>query len=182
MPNRLLYGTVAIAIGACALAGCSSSNESNSSATTAATPTATAGSMGGSMGSAMSSAKETASSAVSSALNSAQQAVQDGINKAIAAAPISFNEGSSDLSTLDTVTLKAVAAVLKTNDSKISVEAFATGSNPVEAKSLANQRANNVAAELESNGIDKSRISTTGTANPGGDVNADQAKITVQSS
>ncbi|MDG3011772.1 OmpA family protein [Rhodococcus sp. D2-41] len=180
MPNRLLYGTVAIAIGACALAGCSSSNESNSSATTAATPTATA--EGGAGAGALSSAKETASSVVSSALNTAQQAVQDGINKALGVAPIAFTEGSSDLSTLDTVTLKAVAAVLKTNDSKITVEAYANDSNAVAAKSLATQRADNVAAELEKNGIDNSRITTAGTANPGGDVDVSHAKITVAGS
>ncbi|WP_280217713.1 OmpA family protein [Nocardia neocaledoniensis] len=127
-----------------------------------------------------SSIAATASSAVSSVHDNVQQTVQDAINKILVAAPIAFDPGSSDLGVTDTATLKAVAAALQGNDTKIEITTYAQDSNIATAKSVAKARGENIATELESDGIDKSRITVKSDANPSdAGVDPDQAKITV---
>ncbi|MEV6217279.1 OmpA family protein [Nocardia sp. NPDC051833] len=163
-----VYGIASIAAVVLMTAGCNS--DDTASTTTATTP-------GNSL---QSSIVATASSAVSSVRDNVQQTVQDAINKILVAAPISFDPGSSDLGTTDTVTLKAVAAALQGNDTKIEVTTYAQDSNVAAAKTLAEARGDNIAAELEADGIDKSRITVKSDANPSDpQVDPDQAKITV---
>ncbi|UGT67664.1 OmpA family protein [Nocardia gipuzkoensis] len=122
----------------------------------------------------------TASSVVSSVLNTAQQKVQDGINAALAAVPITFDSGSSDLSAVDVATIKAVAVPLKGNDTKVKITTYAQDSNVAAAKSLAKARGDNIASQLESEGIDKARITVQAEANPtAADVQVDAAQIAV---
>lgn len=171
--KAIVVGVAAVSIAGVG-AGCSSDDSStSSSATTTVTP-------GASASAAISSAKATASSVVSSALNTAQQAIQDAINAALAAAPISFAPGSSDLNAVGNATIKAISLALKGNDSAITIETYANDGNPVAAKSLAEQRGNNIAAILEGEGIDKSRIKVEATINPSAEtVDVDGAEISV---
>ncbi|MET9211594.1 MULTISPECIES: OmpA family protein [unclassified Nocardia] len=164
-----VYGIASIAAVVLMTAACNS--DDTASTTTASTPPANT---------LQSSIVATASSAVSSVRDNVQQTVQDAINKILVAAPISFDPGSSDLGTTDTVTLKAVAAALQGNDTKIEVTTYAQDSNVATAKTLAEARGDNIAAELEADGIDKSRITVKSDANPSDpQVDPDQAKITV---
>ncbi|WP_040779745.1 OmpA family protein [Nocardia pneumoniae] len=102
------------------------------------------------------------------------------INAAIAAAPITFDDGSSDLGPVDVATIKAVAIPLKGNDTKIQITTYAHDSNIAAARSLAKARGDNIAAELEAEGIDKARIVVRAEANPTApDVQVDEAQITV---
>ncbi|WP_330231647.1 OmpA family protein [Nocardia sp. NBC_00508] len=113
-------------------------------------------------------------------LNAAQEAIQNAINAALAAAPINFDSGSSDLSAVDVATIKAVAVPLKGNDAKIEITTYAQDANSATAKALAESRGDNIAAELESEGIDKARISVHAEANPTAqDVEIDEARIEV---
>ncbi|MGQ4599391.1 OmpA family protein [Nocardia sp. R6R-6] len=122
----------------------------------------------------------TASSVVGSALNTAQQAIQNAINAALATAPITFDSGSSDLGAADVATIKAVAVPLRGNDAKIEITTYAQDPNAAKAKSLARARGDNIVAELESEGIDKARISVKSEGNPSGaDLEVDQAQIKV---
>ncbi|WP_169810985.1 OmpA family protein [Nocardia amamiensis] len=110
----------------------------------------------------------------------ARNALQDAVNAALAAAPISFDSGSSDLGAGDVATIKAVAVPLKGTDAKVEITTYAEDANPATAKALAEARGDNVAAELESEGIDKARISVRAEANPTGeDVQVDEAQIKV---
>ncbi|MGK8558738.1 OmpA family protein [Nocardia gipuzkoensis] len=110
----------------------------------------------------------------------ARNALQDAVNAALAAAPITFDSGSSDLSAGDVATIKAVAVPLKGTDAKVEITTYAQDANPATAKALAQARGDNVAAELESEGIDKARISVKAEANPTGeDVEVDEAGIKV---
>jgi len=168
--TRSVLGIASIAAVVLMTAAC---NSDDTSSTPTTTPTTQVDTM-------RSSIAATASSAVSSARDSVQQTVQDAINKVLVAAPITFDPGSSDLGTTDTVTLKAVAAALQGNDTKIEVSTYAKDSNVADAKSLAQARGDNIAAELEADGIDKSRITVKSDANPSdSEINPDQAKITV---
>lgn len=122
----------------------------------------------------------TASSVVGSALNTAQQKIQDVINAAIAAVPITFDSGSSDLGPGDVATIKAVAIPLKGNETKIQITTYARDADIVAARSLAKARGDNIAAELEAEGIDRARVAVRAEANPTApDVQVDQAQITV---
>ncbi|MFD0364963.1 OmpA family protein [Nocardia sp. GCM10030253] len=127
-----------------------------------------------------SSIAATASSVVGSALNTAQQAIQDAINTALAAAPITFSNGSSDLDAVAVATIKVIAIPLKGNDTAIQITTYAQDSNMIAAKSLANSRGDNVAAALEAEGIDKTRITVRADANPTTpDVEVDEVQIAV---
>ncbi|WP_169810708.1 OmpA family protein [Nocardia beijingensis] len=122
----------------------------------------------------------TASSAVGSALNSAQQTIQDVINAAIAAAPITFDSGSSDLGPGDVATIKAVAIPLRGNDTKIQISTYARDADVAAARSLAKARGDNIAAQLEAEGIDRARVAVRAEANPTApDVQVDEARIAV---
>ncbi|WP_454197722.1 OmpA family protein [Nocardia sp. Marseille-Q1738] len=113
-------------------------------------------------------------------LNAAQQAIQDAINTALAAAPINFDSGSSDLSAGDVATIKLVAVPLKGNEAKIEITTYAQDANSATAKALAEARGDNIAAELESEGIDKARMKVNAEANPTAqDVEVDEAQIKV---
>ncbi|WP_043661275.1 OmpA family protein [Nocardia thailandica] len=159
-------GAASIVAVALVIGGCSSGDDESSSS-----PTSTA-----QVSPMRSSVAATASSAVNSALDSVEQGVQNTINKVLTAAPITFDPGSSDLG----ATLKAVAAALQGNGTKIEVTTYAKDSNPATAASLAKSRGDNIVAELESDGIDKSRITLKSDGNPSdSSINADQAKITV---
>ncbi|MBF6193877.1 OmpA family protein [Nocardia implantans] len=115
-----------------------------------------------------------------SALNTAQQKIQDVINAAIAAVPITFDSGSSDLGPGDVATIKAVAIPLKGNETKIQITTYARDADIVAARSLAKARGDNIAAELEAEGIDRARVAVRAEANPTApDVQVDQAQITV---
>ncbi|WP_227983352.1 OmpA family protein [Nocardia spumae] len=176
---KLVQAVAVLAAGAAALipiAGCSSDDNGPAAVTTTTTS-------GGEHTDLRSSLATTASSVVGSALNSAEQAVQNAINSVLAAAPITFEQGSSDLSTVDSATIKAVAIPLKGNDTTIKVETYATDSNTAAADSLAEARATNVVTALENEGIDKARISVEATGNPSeSNVQVDQATITVKTS
>ncbi|TCJ93753.1 OmpA family protein [Nocardia alba] len=166
-------GIASIAVVVLMTAACSSDDDSSApAATTTITTTQT--------DTARSSAAATASSMMSTVRATAQQAVQDAINTVLATAPITFDAGSSDLSTVATATLKAVAVPLKGNDTKIEITTYAEDSNTGTAKSLAEARGDNIAAELESSGIDKSRITVKSDANPSdSQVDPNTAAITV---
>ncbi|MBH0779452.1 OmpA family protein [Nocardia bovistercoris] len=170
----------AVAFSAAALlltTACDSGNDSDSSAastantTTAAASTTHAG---------HTSLGATASSVVSSALDTARQGIQNAINAALAAAPISFDSGSSDLGTVDEVTLKAVAIPLQGNDTRIRVSTYAADADVAKAKSLAEARGNNIAAALEADGVDRARITVRAEANPSDSgIEVDEARIEV---
>ncbi|MFD3745373.1 OmpA family protein [Nocardia sp. NPDC058633] len=129
---------------------------------------------------ARSSIAATASAAMSSVRDTAQQTIQDAINAILSAAPITFDAGSSDLGSIDTATLKAVAIPLRGNDTAITIMTYAEDSNPDTAESLADARGANIAAALEAEGIDKSRITVQSDANPTDpEVRADEATISV---
>ncbi|WP_082393085.1 OmpA family protein [Nocardia arizonensis] len=167
----------AIAAGAAVLlmtTACGSDNDSESSSATTTTHAATSGHA------TRGSAATTVSSVVSSAMNAAQQAIQNAINAALAAAPISFESGSSDLSTVDSVTLKAVALPLQGNDTRIQVTTYGKSDDAEQAKALAEARGNNIAAALEAEGIDRARVTVRAEANPtDSDIQVDQAQIKV---
>ncbi|GAD82198.1 OmpA family protein [Nocardia asteroides] len=169
LDNRVI-GIASVAVALLMTAACTSDDDSSTSATTSTAQVSTM----------KSSIVATASSAVSSVRDNVQQTVQDAINKILAAAPISFDAGSSDLDAVDTATLTAVAAALQGNDTKIEITTYAQDSNVADAKSVAQARGDNIAAKLESDGIDESRITVKADANPSdSSVNPDQAKITV---
>jgi outer membrane protein OmpA-like peptidoglycan-associated protein len=170
--RKSVSGIAATAIVLIMAAGCGSNDGADSTTSTS----------GGSHGM-RSGIATTASSVVSSVLNTAQQKVQDGINAALAAVPITFDSGSSDLSAVDVATIKAVAIPLKGNDTRVKITTYAQDSNVAAAKSLAKARGDNIAAQLEAEGIDKARISVEAEANPtGADVQVDAAQIAVVAS
>ncbi|WP_157172568.1 OmpA family protein [Nocardia pneumoniae] len=116
----------------------------------------------------------------SSVATTARNAIQDAVNAALAAAPITFDSGSSDLSGGDVATIKAVAVPLRGTDAKVEITTYAKDANAATAKALAEARGDNVAAELESEGIDKARISVKAEPNPTDeDVKVDEAQIEV---
>lgn len=167
--RKSVSGIAATAVILIVAAGCGSDSGSNSTSSTSETTHDMRSSIGA-----------TASSVVSSALDTAQQKIQDVINAAIAAAPITFDSGSSDLGAGDVATIKAVAIPLKGNDTKIQVTTYAQDSNAAAAKSLAKARGDNIAAQLESEGIDRARVLVRAEANPTApDVEVDEAKIEV---
>ncbi|MFR9752410.1 OmpA family protein [Nocardia sp. 004] len=157
-------------------AACGSDSDTESTATITSTTTTTK-----SADDQRSSAATTTSSVVSSALNTAQQMIQDAINAALAAAPITFDSGSSDLSTADVAAIRAVALTLKGNDAKIEVKTYAEDSDSDTADALAEARGNNIMNELESAGVDKERISVKAEGNPdtSDDVQVDEADVSV---
>lgn len=168
--SKSAAGIAATAVVLLMTAACGS--DSSSPAATTASTTQTNGMR--------SSIAATASSVVSSARSSAQQTIQDAINTVLAAAPITFTSGSSDLSAVDIATIKAVALPLEGNDTKIQITTYAQDSNPITAKSLANARADNIVTALEAEGIDKTRITVQADANPTeSDVQVDEAEIAV---
>jgi outer membrane protein OmpA-like peptidoglycan-associated protein len=154
-------------------AACSSDDDSSTPATTSTTSTTQNDTM-------RSSVAATASSMMSTVRDTAEQAVQDAINTVLAAAPITFDAGSSDLSAAAVATLKAVALPLQGNDTEIQITTYAEDSNIASAKSLAEARGDNIAAALEGDGIDRSRITVKSDANPSDpEVDANEAAITV---
>ncbi|MFD3429841.1 OmpA family protein [Nocardia fluminea] len=163
-------GIASIAVVVLMTAACGSDDDSSApAATSTAQPDA-----------ARSSVAATASSMMSTVRDSAEQAVQDAINAVLAAAPITFDAGSSDLSAAAAATLKAVAVPLQGNDTEIQITTYAQDSNIASAKSLAQARGDNIAAVLEGDGIDKSRITVNSDANPSDpQVDPNQAAITV---
>ncbi|MEV5649482.1 OmpA family protein [Nocardia sp. NPDC052254] len=167
-----------LAIGAAALvpiAGCSSDN--NGGPVTVPTTTT----QGGEHTELRSSVATTASSIVGSALDSAEQAVQNAINSVLAAAPITFEQGSSDLSPVDVATIKAVAIPLHGNDTKIKVETYAVGTDAKAADSLAEARGATIVTALENEGVDKARVTVESEGNPTeSNVQVDQATISVE--
>lgn len=121
-----------------------------------------------------------ATASVTSARDSAQQSIQDAINAVLAAAPITFTSGNSDLSAVDIATIKAIALPLEGNDTKIQITTYAQDPNPITAKSVADARADNIVTALEAEGIDKARITVQADANPTeSDIEVDQAYIEV---
>ncbi|MEV0708342.1 MULTISPECIES: hypothetical protein [Nocardia] len=170
--RKSVCGIAATAAVLTLLTACGSDDDSDSasSATTATTTTAVTGTSTRDM---RSSIAATASSVVSSALNTAQQAIQSAINAAVAAAPITFDSGSSDLGAADVATINAVAIPLKGNDTKIRVTTYGTD------ETLAKARGDNVAAEFESAGVDKARISVRVEKSPDDPADADNATIEV---
>ncbi|MFE3543889.1 OmpA family protein [Nocardia sp. NPDC059177] len=169
-PRNSVYVIASIAAAVMMTAACSTDDDASAPPTT---PTIQASTL-------RSSIAATASAAVSSVRDSAQQTVQDAINKVLTAAPITFDPGSSDLGATSTATLKAVAAALQGNDTRIEITTHAQDSNVLAAKSLAEARGANIAAELEADGIDTARITVKSDANPSDpEVDADQAEITV---
>ncbi|MEV0945636.1 OmpA family protein [Rhodococcus sp. NPDC049939] len=166
--RTIVSGVAVAAIAIAGVAGCSS--EDSDVATTTTTT-----SEPGPLDAAATSIRATASAAVDAAL----EATRDAVNAAISATPIQFEPDSSELNPISNVTLTAIAVALETNDADIKIEAYADMSDEDAAQQLADERADSVASALEAQGIDKDRISTEGTANPGGDVDVDQADITV---
>ncbi|NKY85277.1 OmpA family protein [Nocardia veterana] len=174
--KRVNLGAV-LAVGAAALiplAACSSDDNGPVVVTTTTTPGAAHTDM-------RSSLATTASSVVGSALNAAEQAVQNAINSLLAAAPITFDPGSSDLSPGDVATIKAVALPLRGNDTAVTIETYAADPNSATADALAKARGDTVATTLENEGIDKARITVRATGNPSeSNVQVDQATIAVK--
>ncbi|AOW91937.1 hypothetical protein BFN03_02430 [Rhodococcus sp. WMMA185] len=166
--KTIVSGGAVAAIALAGVAGCSSEDSDE-------TPVTTTMSEPGPLEGAATSIRATATSAV----NAAIEATQNAINAAISSVPIQFEADSSELNPVSNVTLTAIAVALKTSDAAIEIEAYADMSDEAAAQQLAEERADSVASALEAQGIDKDRISTEGTANPGGDVNVDQAEITV---
>ncbi|MFD4442284.1 OmpA family protein [Nocardia sp. NPDC058519] len=165
-----ICGIASIAVVVLMTAACGSDDDASAPAVTSTTQTDAV----------RSSVAATASSVVSTMRDTAQQAVQDAINTVLAAAPITFDAGSSDLGAGAVATLKAVAVPLQGNDTKIQITTYAEDSNVVTAKSLAEARGDNIVAALEGDGIDKSRITVKSDANPSDQaVDADEATITV---
>lgn len=163
-------GLASIAVVLLMTAACGSDDDSSAPAATSTTQTDTM----------RSSVAATASSMMSTVRDTAEQAVQDAINTVLAAAPITFDAGSSDLSAAAVATLKAVAVPLQGNDTEIQITTYAEDSNIASAKSLAEARGDNIAAALEGDGIDKSRITVKSDANPSDpQINANEAAITV---
>ncbi|MFC0453004.1 OmpA family protein [Rhodococcus jostii] len=174
MIRKTIVSSVAVAaIAVLGVAGCS--DDSSNEAPIATTTTSSASDR---VEGAISSVQATASSAV----NTAREATQNAINSAISAVPIGFESGTAELNAISDVTVSAVAAALKASDNNIQIEAYATNSDEAAAELLADQRAQAVANALEAKGVDKSRISVEGTANPPEGVNADQVEITVEDS
>ncbi|MEU2039991.1 OmpA family protein [Nocardia niwae] len=167
--RKSVSGIAAVAVALLMTAACGSDDSSDSAASTSEHTHPM-----------RSSLAATASSAVRSGLNTAQQVIQDAINAALAAAPITFDSGSSDLSGTDVATIKAVAVPLKGNDAEVEITTYAEAANSATAESLAKSRGDNIAAELEAAGVDKSRITVKPEGNPSGeDVKVDEAKIEV---
>ncbi|EID74965.1 MULTISPECIES: OmpA family protein [Rhodococcus] len=173
MRKTIVTGIAVAAIALLGAAGCS--DDSSNEAPIATTTTSSASDR---VEGAISSVQATASSAV----NTAREATQNAINSAIAAVPIGFESGTAELNAISDVTVSAVAAALNASDNNIRIEAYATNSDESAAELLADQRAQAVANALEAKGVDKSRISVEGTANPPEGVNADQVEITVEDS
>ncbi|MBB5912020.1 outer membrane protein OmpA-like peptidoglycan-associated protein [Nocardia transvalensis] len=169
MKSAGLIAGIAAATVLVTTAACSSDNSSGSATSTALSNSAL-----------RSSVAATASSMVSTALDAAQQKVQDVINGALAATPITFDSGSSDLTAIDHATLKLIAAALNGNDTRIEIHTYAEGTDPTAANALAAARGNNIAAELIDGGVDRARITVRSTANPNDPaVQVDQAHVTV---
>ncbi|MDT2008317.1 OmpA family protein [Rhodococcus opacus] len=164
-----------VAVAAIAVLGVASCSDDSNEAPIATTTTSSASDR---VEGAISSVQATASSAV----NTAREATQNAINSAISAVPIGFESGTAELNAISDVTVSAVAAALNASDNNIRIEAYATNSDESAAELLADQRAQAVANALEAKGVDKSRISVEGTANPPEGVNADQVEITVEDS
>ncbi|CAG7604532.1 OmpA family protein [Rhodococcus opacus] len=173
MRKTIVTGIAVAAIALLGAAGCS--DDSSNEAPIATTTTSSASDR---VEGAISSVQATASSAV----NTAREATQNAINSAISAVPIGFESGTAELNAISDVTVSAVAAALNASDNNIRIEAYATNSDESAAELLADQRAQAVANALEAKGVDKSRISVEGTANPPEGVNADQVEITVEDS
>ncbi|WP_172650320.1 OmpA family protein [Rhodococcus opacus] len=173
MRKTIVTGIAVAAIALLGAAGCS--DDSSNEAPIATTTTSSASDR---VEGEISSVQATASSAV----NTAREATQNAINSAIAAVPIGFESGTAELNAISDVTVSAVAAALNASDNNIRIEAYATNSDESAAELLADQRAQAVANALEAKGVDKSRISVEGTANPPEGVNADQVEITVEDS
>ncbi|WP_072688147.1 OmpA family protein [Rhodococcus marinonascens] len=167
--KTIVSGAAVAAIALAGVAGCSNENSDDAPVTT------TTSSEPGPFDGAATSIRATASSAVNTAL----EATQNAINSAISAVPVQFESDSSELDPISNVTLTTIALALKTSDADIKIDAYADKSDEAAAQQLAEERADSVASALEAQGIDKNRISTEGTANPGSDVNVDQADITV---
>ncbi|MFC9664848.1 OmpA family protein [Nocardia sp. NPDC127606] len=166
-------GIASIAVVLLMTAACGSDDDTSAPATTSTSSTAQADTM-------RSSVAATASSMMSTVRDTAEQAVQDAINTVLAAAPITFDAGSSDLSAAAVATLKAVSVPLQGNDTEIQITTYAQDSNVATAKSLAEARGDNIAAALEGDGIDKSRITVKSDANPSDpEIDANEAAITV---
>ena len=173
--RKCVYALAAGSVVLVTATGCGSDDDSGSAASTSVSVSHTSADHTG-----HSSAAATASAAVSSALDAAREGIQNVINAALAAAPISFDAGSSDLGTLDEVTLKAVAVPLQGNYTRIEVQTWAQDSDADRAKELAEARGNNIAAALAAEGIDRGRITVKAEGNPSGsDVQVDQAQIEV---
>jgi outer membrane protein OmpA-like peptidoglycan-associated protein len=171
-----ICGIASIAVVVLTTAACSSDDDASAPAVTS-TVTSTTTTDTDAMRSSIAS---TASSVVSSVRATAQQAVQDAINTVLSAAPITFDAGSSDLGMGAVATLKAVALPLQGNDTEIQITTYAQDSNVATAKSLAEARGDNIAAALEGDGIDKSRITVKSDANPSDpEIDANEATITV---
>ncbi|MET7772307.1 OmpA family protein [Nocardia sp. NPDC005366] len=168
--RKSVCGIAATAVVLTMITACGSDSDSDSSASST-TASAT--------NDMRSSIAATASSALSSARNTAQQGIQEAINVALAAAPITFDSGSSDLGALDVATINAVALPLKGNDTKIRITTYAQDSDKSAAEALAKSRGDNIAAELESAGIDKSRITVKAEVDPKDQNVVDKAKIEV---
>ena len=173
MRKTIVTGIAVAAIALLGAAGCS--DDSSNEAPIATTTTSSASDR---VEGAISSVQATASSAV----NTAREATQNAINSAISAVPIGFESGTAELNAISDVTVSAVAAALNASDNNIRIEAYATNSDESAAELLADQRAQAVANALEAKGVDKSRMSVEGTANPPEGVNADQVEITVEDS
>ncbi|MDI9934080.1 OmpA family protein [Rhodococcus opacus] len=173
MRKTIVTGIAVAAIALLGAAGCS--DDSSNEAPIATTTTSSASDR---VEGAISSVQATASSAV----NTAREATQNAINSAISAVPIGFESGTAELNAISDVTVSAVAAALNASDNNIRIEAYAANSDESAAELLADQRAQAVANALEAKGVDKSRISVEGTANPPEGVNADQVEITVEDS
>ncbi|MFD6400122.1 OmpA family protein [Nocardia sp. NPDC060249] len=166
-------GIASIAVVLLMTAACGSDDDSSAPAATSTTQTTETDAM-------RSSVAATASSMLSTVRDTADQAVQDAINTVLAAAPVTFAAGSSDLSAAATATLKAVAVPLQGNDTQIQITTYAEDSNIASAKALAEARGDNIAAALEGDGVDKSRITVKSDANPSDpEVDANEAAITV---
>ncbi|MEV0549979.1 OmpA family protein [Nocardia salmonicida] len=170
-----ICGIASIAVVVLLTAACSSDDDASAPAVTSTVTSTTTDT-----DPMRSSVASTASSVVSSVRATAQQAVQDAINTVLSAAPITFDEGSSDLGAVAAATLQAVALPLKGNDTEIQITTYAQDSNVAEAKTLAEARGDNIAAALEGAGVDKSRITVKSDANPSDpEVDANEATITV---
>lgn len=116
----------------------------------------------------------------SGAADTAVAAIQNAVNSVVEATPVTFEAGTAELTTVSSVTIRAVAGALQSNNQPVEVRTYATGEDDDAAVQLAEQRGATVTQALVDDGVDEGRITVTATANPeSSDVNPDNVEFVV---